>query len=63
VVTKTGGQWDLPDFLPLLQSTYDVGEGGDSGVGQADRIYRSVLDIAREGPLDDDFSLLVVTFV
>ncbi len=57
VVTKTGEQWDLPDFLPLLQSTYD------GGGGQADRIYRSVLDIAREGPLDDDFSLLVVTFV
>lgn len=56
VVTRTGGQWDLPDFLPLLQSTYD---GGD---GQANRMYRSVLDIAREGPLDDDFSLLIVTF-
>jgi serine phosphatase RsbU (regulator of sigma subunit) len=57
VVTKEGTQWGLQDFLPLLQQPVDP------DVGEPERLYRAVQDVARPGAFDDDFSMLVVTFV
>jgi len=56
IVTKEQRQWGLDDFIPLLtQSSQD-------GLPESQRLYRAVKGVARPGPLDDDFSLLVVTF-
>jgi serine phosphatase RsbU (regulator of sigma subunit) len=49
-------QWRLEDFLPLLL------EPPSSGIGECRRIYQAVRSVARFGQLEDDFSLLVVTF-
>jgi serine phosphatase RsbU (regulator of sigma subunit) len=57
VVTADGGQWALPDFLPLLD------QRKASPDGEAARLYRAVREVARPGPLDDDFSMLVVTLL
>ncbi len=57
VVTKEGTQWGLQDFLPLLRRP------AVAGVGEPERLYRAVQEVARPGALDDDFSMLVVTFV
>jgi serine phosphatase RsbU (regulator of sigma subunit) len=56
ISTREGGQWRLADFLPLLldSSSDDTGEGL--------RLSNAVRSVARPGPLDDDFSMLVVTF-
>jgi hypothetical protein len=48
-------QWRLDDFLPLLL------EPTISGVSECQRLYQAV-NAAGSGPLEDDFSLLVVTF-
>ena len=48
-------QWRLDDFLPLLM------EPTISGVSECQRLYQAV-NAAGSGPLEDDFSLLVVTF-
>ncbi len=56
VTAPDGTQRSLQDFVPLLAA----GEGELSG--QAERIYREVCARAKPGPLEDDFSLLVVRF-
>jgi serine phosphatase RsbU (regulator of sigma subunit) len=56
IVTREQRQWRLEDFVPLIRET--PGEG----VLESQRLYRAVKAAARPGPLDDDFSLLVVTF-
>jgi hypothetical protein len=56
-VTKEGTQWGLQDFLPLLRRP------PVEGLGEPERLYRAVQEVARPGALDDDFSMLVVTFV
>jgi hypothetical protein len=48
-------QWRLDDFLPLLL------EPASSGASECQRLYQAV-NAAGSGPLEDDFSLLVVTF-
>ncbi len=50
-----GRRLGLDDFLPLLSTD------GAGSAGEAERIYRSVRSRSRPGPLDDDFSLLVVS--
>ncbi len=57
VATRHGTQWAENDFLPLLS------QAGPAGVTESERLYREVRQVARPGPLDDDFSLLVVTFL
>jgi sigma-B regulation protein RsbU (phosphoserine phosphatase) len=57
VVTREGLQWGLPDFLPLLL------EPPAQDGAEAARLYRAVSQMAKPGPLDDDFSMLVVTFL
>ena len=56
---ETGEQerWTQSDFLPLLLGP------PLPGTPEAERLYQAVRRVARPGPLDDDFSLMVVTFV
>jgi serine phosphatase RsbU (regulator of sigma subunit) len=55
-VTIDGVQWGLSDFTSLiLRPTVD-------GVSECERLYRAVRQAAAPGPLDDDFSLVVMTF-
>jgi serine phosphatase RsbU (regulator of sigma subunit) len=56
VVTKEQQQWRLHDFVPLLL------EVSPDGATESQRLYRAVRSVARPGPLDDDFSVMVVTF-
>ncbi len=56
IVAKDESRWALSDFLPLIL------QPPVAGASEADRLYRTVKDAARPGPLDDDFSLMVVTF-
>jgi serine phosphatase RsbU (regulator of sigma subunit) len=56
VVTKDQQQWRLHDFVPLLL------EASADGATESQRLYRAVRSVARPGPLDDDFSVMVVTF-
>ena len=56
VVTKDGQQWRLNDFLPLLL------EPPVPGVPEPRRLFDSVKRTMGDRTLDDDVSLLVVTF-
>ncbi len=53
---KEGRQLGLSEFLPLLR------QGPVEGRNEAQRIYQNVREKARPGPLDDDFSYLVIKF-
>lgn len=55
IVTPEGRVWQLEDFLPLL------GHAVDSEGGEPDHLFRVVRGLARPGPLEDDFSMLVIT--
>jgi sigma-B regulation protein RsbU (phosphoserine phosphatase) len=56
VTSPEGRQLGLDDFLLLLG-------GPESGTsGEAEHIYKAVKGHARQGPLDDDFSVLAVSF-
>jgi serine phosphatase RsbU (regulator of sigma subunit) len=56
IVTSDQKRWALSDFLPLLTRP------AEPGVAESERVYRAVRQAAGPGVLDDDFSLLVVTF-
>ena len=56
IVTKDDRRWGLSDFLPLLC------EPKSAATPEAERIYAAVRQAAAPGPLEDDFSLMVVTF-
>jgi serine phosphatase RsbU (regulator of sigma subunit) len=56
IVTKDQRQWGLQDFTPLLV------QRASGPLPESQRLYRAVKAVARPGPLDDDFSLMVVTF-
>jgi serine phosphatase RsbU (regulator of sigma subunit) len=56
IVTKDGIEWGLSDFLPLLPGP------PVAGMGECQRLYREVRGLAQSGSLDDDFTLLVLTF-
>lgn len=53
IVTADGQTFSLPDFLELL------GRPHDPGVSEPEHLFRVVRGLARAGPLDDDFSMLV----
>ena len=53
IVTADGQTFSLPDFLELL------GRPHDAGVPEPEHLFRVVRGLARPGPLDDDFSMLV----
>jgi serine phosphatase RsbU (regulator of sigma subunit) len=56
ISTKDGQRWDLSHFLPLLL------EPSLPGTPEVERLHRAVTRVAGTGQLDDDFSLIVVTF-
>jgi len=56
ITSPEGRQLGLDDFLLLLGGP----EAGTSG--EAEHIYKAVRGRARPGPLEDDFSVLVVSF-
>ena len=49
--------WMLDDFLPLLL------EPAVDGLSEPARLFQRVKQAAKAGPLDDDFSLMTVTFL
>jgi serine phosphatase RsbU (regulator of sigma subunit) len=56
IETKDDRRWSREDFLPLLQMPIVP------QTSEADRIYEAIKTAARPGPLDDDCSIMVVTF-
>jgi serine phosphatase RsbU (regulator of sigma subunit) len=56
IVTRDQTQWRLKDFEPVIL------QPAMAGTLESQRLYAAVKAAARPGPLDDDFSLLVVTF-
>jgi len=56
IVTAAGQQWSLEDFRAI------VSRPPAPGIAEPERIYREVKAAARPGALDDDFSVLMVTF-
>jgi hypothetical protein len=56
IVTKDHRRWTQSDFLPLLL------QPAIPGTPDVERIYRSVRQVAEPGPLDDDLSLMALTF-
>ena len=56
IVTIDEVQWELDDFLALLP------QPPAEGVSECERLYKAVTTAARPGGLDDDFSLVVMTF-
>jgi serine phosphatase RsbU (regulator of sigma subunit) len=57
IETRDQARWSQSDFLQLLL------EPPLAGTNEAERLYQAVRRAARPGPLEDDFSLMVVTFV
>jgi len=55
--TQSGQRWDLEDLLPTLL------EVAVPDLAETQRIYQSVQKVARRGPFDDDFSVLVTNFI
>jgi serine phosphatase RsbU (regulator of sigma subunit) len=56
-VTRDQQRWELSNFLPLLT------EPAVPGTTEPDRIYQAVKQVAAPGPLEDDLSLMALTFV
>jgi serine phosphatase RsbU (regulator of sigma subunit) len=56
IVTIDGVQWRLQDFLPLILKP------PVEGLTECQRLFGEVQSVARPGGLDDDFSLVVLTF-
>ena len=56
IVDKQARELGLKDFLPLLH------QPAVEGRSEPQRIYQTVRNTARPGPLDDDFSYLVIKF-
>jgi sigma-B regulation protein RsbU (phosphoserine phosphatase) len=54
--TADGRRWDLDDFIPLLAHPRVA------GLTEPQRLYQAVQQVARRGPLEDDFTLLAVDF-
>lgn len=57
IVTKDGDRWELENFLPLLTAA------SIPRVTEPDRVYQAIKQVVKPGPLDDDLSLLALTFV
>ena len=57
IVTRDGRDWGLSEFLELL------GRPHDAGVSEPEHLFGVVRGLARDGPLDDDFSIMVAARV
>ncbi len=56
IETKNEDRWELENLLPLLTAP------AVPGTTEPDRVYRTVKQAAKPGPLDDDFSLVAFRF-
>jgi len=56
IVSSGGQQWGLEDFRTIIR------QPAIAGLAEPQRLYQSVRQAARPGPLDDDFSVLVLAF-
>jgi serine phosphatase RsbU (regulator of sigma subunit) len=56
IVTADGHAWAMEDLRGLLK------EPELAGVPEPQRLYQAVRAAAKPGPLDDDFSVLMVVF-
>lgn len=56
ILTVDGGQWAIEDFKELLK------QPEKPGLPEPQRLYEAVRAVCRPGPLDDDFSVLMLTF-
>jgi sigma-B regulation protein RsbU (phosphoserine phosphatase) len=56
IVSTEGVQWRLEDLRDVIRQPVIA------GVAEPQRLYQAVRKAARPGPLDDDFSVLVVAF-
>ena len=56
ILTTDQSRWSLSDFLPLLI------QPAVPGVPESERVYRAVKQNAAPNGMEDDFSLMVVTF-
>ena len=57
IIAKDDSRWSLDNFLPMLQ------EVSASGRPSPTRLFEQVKEAARPGGMEDDFSLLAVTFL
>lgn len=57
IVDKEGRQWTMEDLRQIMQ------QPAIEGVTEPYRLYQAVQAAARPGPLDDDFSVMQITFV
>jgi serine phosphatase RsbU (regulator of sigma subunit) len=57
IIAKDDSRWSLDNFLPMLR------ESGAAARPSPKRLFEQVKDAARPGGMEDDFSLLAVTFV
>jgi serine phosphatase RsbU (regulator of sigma subunit) len=55
-VTRDGVEWGLAELIPYLQ------QPRDPELSESRRLFRDVRKLARPGGLDDDFTLLVLSF-
>ena len=56
IVTHDGIEWGLADFVPIIVAPRDP------GYSESRRLYRHVCAMSRTRDLDDDFTLVVLTF-
>jgi serine phosphatase RsbU (regulator of sigma subunit) len=56
IVASNGQQWVIEDLRRIMKGPEE------SGLSEAQRLYQAVRAAARPGPLEDDFSVLVVRF-
>jgi pSer/pThr/pTyr-binding forkhead associated (FHA) protein len=56
IVSSDGAQWGLEELREIIR------QPGIAGVAEPQRLYQAVRKAARPGPLDDDFSVLLVSF-
>ena len=56
IIDRDGKQWAIDDFVDLILAD------AEPGVAEPDRLYREVTSRAQPHTLDDDFSLVVLTF-
>ena len=61
IVTRDGRTWQIDDFLPMMGQPHDPAIHG--AATEAEHLYRMVRGLARPGPLDDDFSMVVAQIV
>jgi sigma-B regulation protein RsbU (phosphoserine phosphatase) len=57
IVTKDGDRWELENFLPLLTAP------SVPQLAEPERVYQAIKEVVKPGPLDDDLSLLALTFL